>query len=131
MLGGQGIAFVAIGAINTLIGYVFFIGFELTVGPHAGYLVVLLLAHVASVACAFVLYRRLVFRVQGHVWRDLVRFESVYLAALAVNFVLLPVLVEFGGLRVIAAQTVIVVLGAVISFFGHKYFSFRRPSVHA
>src|SRR5688500_11686023 len=33
LLRGQGMAFVVIGAINTLIGYFFFIGFELTVGP--------------------------------------------------------------------------------------------------
>lgn len=123
----QRIAFVIIGAVNTLIGYIFFIGFELTVGPRTGYVVVLLLAHVASVLCAFVLYRRLVFRVRGHVFRDLARFEVVYLTALATNLVLLPVLVEWGDLRVITAQSVIVLIGAAISFFGHKHFSFRRP----
>lgn len=125
----QGSAFVMIGVINTLIGFCFFIGLELILGPHAGYLVVLLLAHVASVACAFVLYRRMVFRVRGHVWRDLVRFESVYLTALATNFALLPILVEIGGVAVIIAQSVIVVFGAAISFFGHKHFSFRRPPI--
>jgi putative flippase GtrA len=123
----QRAAFVVIGGVNTLIGYITFVGFELTVGPHAGYLVVLLLAHVTSVLCAFVLYRRLVFRVRGNVLRDLARFESVYLTALGVNIVLLPLFVEIGGLPVIAAQSVIVVLGAAISFFGHKHFSFRRP----
>jgi putative flippase GtrA len=123
----QRLAFVMVGVVNTLIGYFFFIGFELTVGPHTGYVVVLLLAHVASVLCAFALYRRLVFRVRGHVLRDLARFEVVYLTALATNLVLLPVLVEWGGLRVIAAQSFIVLIGAVISFVGHKHFSFRRP----
>lgn len=126
----QGIAFVTVGVVNTMIGFVFFIVFELTVGPHAGYLVVLLLAHVASVVCAFALYRRLVFRVTGNVMKDLARFESVYLAALATNLVLLPILVELAGLQVIAAQSVIVVLGAAISFFGHKHISFRRPRPH-
>ena len=123
----QGMAFMALGVVNTFIGFVAFVGFELTVGQRTGYLVVLLLAHFTSVACAFVLYRRFVFRVTGHVWRDLARFESVYLTALAMNVAMLPFLVEVMAFPVIAAQTAIVSLGAVMSFFGHKHFSFRRP----
>lgn len=122
----QGIAFVTLGAVNTLIGFLFFVGFELIVGPHVGYLVVLLLAHVASVICAFILYRRLVFRVRGHWWKDLLRFESVYLVALALNLLLLPILVEAAHLPVIAAQTLIVGVTASFTFLGHKHFSFRR-----
>jgi putative flippase GtrA len=123
----QGIAFIALGALNTLIGFVWFVSFELVVGPHAGYLVVLLMAHMASVTCAFVLYRRLLFRVRGQWWKDLLRFESVYLAALGLNLLLLPILVEIIGLPVITAQTLVVMFTAALSFFGHKHFSFRRP----
>ena len=48
------------------------------------------------------LYRRFVFRVRGHVWRDLGRFELVNLGALAVNAALLPVFVEVFGFPVLA-----------------------------
>ena len=51
---------------------------------------VLLCAHVASVLCAFVLYRTFVFRVHGHVLRDLARFEVVNLTSLGVNAVRFP-----------------------------------------
>lgn len=121
------IAFLIVGAANTVIGTLWFVGFELTVGRLAGYMVSLVLAHIASVLCAFVLYRRLVFRVRGHVVRDLVRFETVYLAALGVNAILLPLLVELVGLAPIPAQMLIVFVTAVMSYLGHKYFSFRRP----
>jgi putative flippase GtrA len=121
------IAFVIVGAANTAIGFFWFILFELTVGQVAGYMVSLILAHVAAVLCAFVLYRTLVFRVTGHVVRDLVRFELVYLSALAVNAVLLPISVEVVGIPPIPSQFLIVFVTAVMSYVGHKHFSFRRP----
>jgi putative flippase GtrA len=122
----QEVAFLAVGATNTVVGYCFFLIFELAVGARTGYVVVLLLAHVTSVVWAFVLYRRLVFRVRGHVWRDLARFELVYLSSLSINLVLLPVGVEVLDLPVLVAQSLIVVVVAAISFFGHKHFTFRR-----
>jgi putative flippase GtrA len=68
--------------------------------PHgaAGYLGALVYAHIAAVLCAFVLYRRFVFRVTGHVLRDLARFDLVNLSALGFNLAALPLLVEMFGL---------------------------------
>lgn len=124
----QRVAFLVIGILNTAIGAGWFTLFHLILGGIVHYLVVLVMAHVASVLCAFVLYRRIVFRVRGHVWSDLGRFELVYLGALAVNFSLLPLFVEVGGLEVLPAQFLIVGVTAVVSFFGHKHFSFRRSA---
>lgn len=125
------VAFVIVGSINTLVGLGWFVLFEFLVGRHLGpygYLVTLGLAHVASVLCAFVLYRRFVYRVRGHVWRDLARFELVYLVSIAINFALLPLLVELGGLDPIPAQFLIVIVTTVTSYLGHGHFSFRRPA---
>lgn len=128
----QRVAFLIVGAINTLVGFLAFAGFLLTVGKlwgkPWGYLAALACAHVVSVLFAFVLYRFVVFRVRGHVWSDLWRFETVYLSALAVNFVLLPVLVELAHLPVLLAQALIVFVTSVMSWVGHKNYSFRRPS---
>jgi putative flippase GtrA len=120
------VAFLIVGAANTAIGFGWFILFNFLVGSHFGYEATLLCAHVASVLCAFVLYRRFVFRVRGHVWRDLARFETVYLVALGVNALLLPVLVSWVHLPVLLAQASIVLVTTLISFFGHREFSFRR-----
>jgi putative flippase GtrA len=130
----QRVAFLLVGAANTAIGFFWFVLFQLTVGAvvgQYGYLATLGCAHVASVLCAFVLYRRFVFRVHGHVLRDLGRFELVYLVALAVNYAALPLLVEFFHITPILAQAVIVVATTTISWFGHRGFSFRRkPGEH-
>ncbi|OZD42139.1 hypothetical protein CH252_27025 [Rhodococcus sp. 06-1477-1B] len=123
------IAFVIVGVINTVVGFAWFALFDLSVGRLWGYMATLLFAHVASVLCAFILYRRFVFRVRGHVWVDLARFESVYLVALGINALLLPLLVELAGLQPIVAQAVIVFVTTLVSYIGHSRFSFRRKKV--
>jgi putative flippase GtrA len=123
----QRVAFLAVGATNTVIGYLLFAAILLLLGQRL-YLVALVSAYVISVLIAFVLYRSLVFRVRGHVLRDLWRFVTVYLAAFAVNLVVLPLLVEFAHLRVLVAQALIVLITSLMSWVGHKHYSFRRPS---
>lgn len=127
----QRVAFLIVGATNTLVGFFWFITFQVLLQERVGYMAVLLCAHVASVLCAFVLYRRFVFRVHGHVWRDLWRFELVNLTSLGINAAVLPVMVEFAGLPVIMAQLVSTLITMTISFFAHRGFSFRRtPAQH-
>lgn len=120
------VAFLIVGGINTVVGYLWFVLFQVSVGQLWGYMATLFFAHVASVLCAFVMHRRFVFRVQGHWWRDLGRFELVQLVALGVNVVALPLLVELAGLSPIAAQGIIVVITVTFSYFAHRHFSFRR-----
>lgn len=125
----QRVAFLLVGGVNTAIGFGAFAVFQHFVGQHAGrygYMVTLALAHVFSVLCAFWLYRHVVFRVRGHVLRDLGRFESVYLSALGVNAALLPLFVEVAHLTPLLAQLGVLVVTTMISWFGHKHFSFRR-----
>jgi putative flippase GtrA len=126
----QRVAFLVVGTANTVVGYVCFAGFLVLLGQRWsrpwGYLATLMCAHVVSVLIAFVLYRYVVFRVRGHVLADLWRFETVYLTALGVNIVLLPILVEVGRLPVLVAQGLIMLLTVVLSWLGHKNYSFRR-----
>ena len=123
----QRVAFLAVGATNTAFGYLLFAILLLLLGQRL-YLVALLGAYVVSVLLAFVLYRFLVFRVRGHVLRDLWRFVTVYLFALAVNFVTLPLLVELVHVPVLVAQAMIVLVTSVMSWMGHKHYSFRRST---
>lgn len=129
----QRVAFLVVGGINTVVGFAFFVACSETVGhliDHrfgkvAGSLVTVGISHVLMVLFAFVMHRRFVFHVRGHVLRDLVRFESVYLTALGINVVALPILVELGLPR-IPAQAIIVAFTTLLSYFGHRHFSFRR-----
>ncbi|CAM4077438.1 GtrA-like protein [Mycobacterium basiliense] len=131
----QRVAFLVVGGINTVVGFAIFVACSVMVGQFVDHrfgktvaaLVTLGIAHVLSVLFAFVMHRQFVFRVRGHVLRDLVRFESVYLTALAINAIALPLLVELGMSR-IPAQAIIVASATLLSYFGHRHFSFRRSA---
>jgi len=131
----QRMAFLVVGAINTVVGFAIFIAASESVGhvvDHrfgrvAGSLVTVGITHVLSVLFAFVMHRRFVFHVRGQVLGDLARFWSVYLTTGAINLVALPVLVEL-GLHRILAQVIIVASTTLLSYFGHRYFSFRRSA---
>ncbi|MBC7724970.1 MAG: GtrA family protein, partial [Burkholderiaceae bacterium] len=75
-------------------------------------------------------HRRFTFGVSGRtgIVLDFVRFESVYVVMLAINAAALPLLVEVVGWPSFLAQAAIVVVTTVVSFFGHKFFSFRRAA---
>lgn len=128
LAGDQRVLFLIAGAFNTAFAFVVFALLEVTIGHATGYLTVLLVAHVLGVLEAFCVYRWMVFKVRGNVLQDLVRFESVYLVALAVNAALLPLCVELVRMPVLLAQATIVVVTSLISFFGHRSFSFRRAA---
>ncbi len=123
----QRVAFLIVGGMNTAIGAVWFVLF-LWLFPRGavGYLSTLLCANTAAVLCAFVLYRRFVFRVTGHVLRDLARFELVNLSTLGFNFAALPLLVEVFGWPVLLSQLAITGATVVYSWFAHRGFSFHR-----
>jgi putative flippase GtrA len=125
----QRVAFLIVGGANTAIGALWFVLF-LWLFPQGavGYLGALVCAHIAAVLSAFVLYRRFVFRVTGHVFRDLARFELVNLSTLSFNFAMLPLLVEVFRWPVLASQFAIAGVTVVYSWFAHRGFSFRRSA---
>lgn len=128
MFQDERVRFVVVGVFNTGLAYVVFVAFELLIGRHTGYLLSLYVAYAVSVLVSFGLHRHFTFRVggSGSVLLDFIRFQTVSLVALGVNTLALPILVEVGRLTPIVAQAIIVILTTIISYLGHKLFSFRR-----
>lgn len=126
LLAREEVRFVIVGGINTVVGYGLFALFELA--TPIGYLASLYLSYAFAITLAFVLHRRFTFGVSGtgHVVVDFLRFVSVYVVSLALNTLVLPLLVEVAHVAPLAAQAVCVVITTLISYFGHKWFSFRR-----
>lgn len=123
------VAFLLVGGLNTVIGGLWFLLFDYLIGPRwggFGHYPALALTYVASILCAFVLYRRFVFRVRGNVVRDLARFSTVYISAFAINLVLLALLVHGLSWHPFLSQCLITFVTTVLSWFGHHHFSFKR-----
>lgn len=128
LLADERVRFLMVGGFNTGFGYLLFVVIELLIGRHSSYFVSLYGAYLIAATVAFALHRRLTFQVHGtgSILVDFLRYQAVSFVALAVNSLALPALVEWVGLIPIVAQLFIVVLTTIISYVGHKFFSFRR-----
>lgn len=121
----QELAFAIVGGFNTLLGMalaVFWLG---VFGDGRPGLAVVA-AYAVSTVVAFVLHRTLVFRVRGHLLRDFVAFCGVNVGGLVLNVILVELAVTGLGFPAAPASVVVMGLVAVLSFFGHRYISFRR-----
>ncbi len=122
--------FLLVGGFNVVQGVGWFALLHALLGHRLGYLYVLALAYVPAILLGFVLYRTLVFKVEGHVVKDLVRFTMVQAAALGLNAVSLPFFHELLHVPLVLAQALSVGVIIVFNYVGHLYFSFRRSHAH-
>lgn len=120
--------FLAVGGFNTFLGFGLFALLQFLVGDQIGEVLVLLLAHLGASTIAFILHRRVTFRVSGNILVDYLRFQTVFVIPIGINLVILPFLTRIVGINVYVAQALITVMTVLISYFGHKYFSFRRKA---
>ncbi|MCU1572665.1 MAG: hypothetical protein JWO93_747 [Micrococcaceae bacterium] len=121
----QRVLFLLVGAGNTAFSTGLFIVLALLF-PSTPSPVLLAVSWLVSLVSVFFVYRKLVFRVKGHVWLDLGRFALVNLTALLVNMLLLWLVADLWGAPRIPAQILITFLSVTINYFGHKHFSFHR-----
>lgn len=127
--------FLLVGAFNTAFGYIVFVIVNLTIGRDLvrqldvalASIVSLLLSHFISSIPAFFLYRIFVFKASGPILRDFARFQSVYFVPITANIFALPFLVWI-GVNTLLAQGLITVTNVVVTYLGHKFFTFRRRS---
>lgn len=119
--------FLITGGFNTVFGYLVFVVIQWSIGRYITYIGSLYLSHLVASSLAFYIYRKFVFQVHGHIIRDFLRFQTVYVVPLVANTFLLPVIIISSHLNVYLAQAIATFILVLISYFGHKYFSFRRP----
>lgn len=90
------------------------------------YMAAIAVAQVVTISCAFPAYRTLVFRSRGSVTGDFVRFLSVWASGAIAGVVGTPFLVEVFRMDPLIAQVLAIVIVAVASYLGHRFFSFRN-----
>lgn len=111
---------------TTSLGYLCLVTVGLALHWH--YMVAILVAQVITIACAFPAYRSLVFQSRGPVLGDFVRFLSVWSSGAVAGIVATPFFVEVFGMHPLVAQVLAIVVIAVCSYLGHRFFSFRHAT---
>ncbi len=131
---GQVIRYLLVGGANTVIGYAAFAGLNyLFTGriPYP-YMLANVGANVFAITVAFFGYKLFVFRTRGNYLREYLRTYVVYGSSAVLGLLLLPLQVAFVGMYLqnkvlvpYVAQAITVPLVVLVSFFGHKKYSFR------
>jgi putative flippase GtrA len=114
--------FVAVGILNTIIGvgsYFILLDFNIY------YLLSSLIAHMIGVTNSFIWNKKWTFRTNGNILKEFLKFNTVYAVAFFVNLLLLVLFVEKFEFNPKISGVFSLGIIAMISFFGHKYWSFR------
>jgi len=120
------ILYLVIGGWNTLFGYAIWALLYFLLKDHLHYLIILVLSWPPAVANAYLGYRTVVFRSTGSVWREIPRFSLVYVITLVSALIALPILVRTLSFNLYVIQALYTGVVVVLSYLGHKYFSFRK-----
>ena len=119
------IAYLIVGAWNTLFGYGVFALLYYLLRKHLHVDLVLVLSYAPSIVNAYIGYRYIVFRSTGSMKRELPRFSAVYAVTLAANLVVLPLALRLLPWNAYVVQGLFTVVIVALSYLGHKHFSFR------
>ena len=122
----QEFRFLVAGGINTVFGYALFAGMVYLLSDHVHYMIIAVFCNVVSVTFAFLTQRTYVFKANGHIVREYIRFYGVYAVSSLLSLAALPLLVEALGINIYIAPLIIMAAAAVFTFFGHKHFTFRK-----
>ena len=118
----QRLRFLAVGALNTAVGYGLF-AFFVFVGLH--YLMAQLVASILAIAHSYIWNKYFTFQSPGHSLPEMLRFLGVYAVSYALNVALLFACVEWAHLNPYLAGVVGLFVTTAISYLGHRKFSFR------
>ncbi len=120
----RSVRYIFVGIYNAGIGYLIFYLINSKFGNDFHYLAVLVASYLLSLTHAYMGQRWIVFRSRSHWGMEYLRFLLVNLSGMAGNALLLILFVE-SGLEVMIAQAVSVTVVTLLSYFGHRKFSFR------
>ncbi|WP_379157452.1 GtrA family protein [Paenibacillus sp. sgz5001063] len=119
----QTFRFVIVGILNTIVGFgVYAIYLHII---NNNYLQALIASHIIGVAHSYFWNNKWTFQQKSYNTRSAIKFISVYAVTFFVNLFLLTLLVDTIGMNKLIAQAIALFLTTLISFFGHKYWSFR------
>lgn len=111
-----------VGVLNTLVGYgAFFILLSYT-----NYLISLVISHILGVTHSYIWNKYWIFKSDKILLNEFLKFNSVYVAVFLTNALVLIFFVNALDLDPRIGQLIALPVVTMISFAGHKYWSFRK-----
>lgn len=113
------------GAWNTAFGYGLGVGFYLLLSEHLHTAIIALLVNVVAITMSFVSYKIFVFKTLGNWVIEYLRAWVVYGNIAVLSIGLLWIFVDIMQINIWLAQALTIMSTVVISYFGHKKFTFK------
>ena len=120
----QLIKFSAVGALNTLIGLTAFYFSYSLLGLH--YSLALALSYGVGIINSYVWNRQWTFSSKGNIYREAWKFALVYINSYVINLLLMFYFIEKVGIATEISVVITLILTTIISFAGHKWWSFKK-----
>ena len=117
------IRFLFVGCLNTLVGYG---TYALLIFLKCNYLVASTIGTIIGVIHSYLWNRFFTFQSNNNVKKEVPKFVLVYLVSYLLGILNLFILVQKLGINEYIAGIINIFVTTIISWFGHKYFSFRR-----
>jgi putative flippase GtrA len=113
--------FLLVGGFNTVLSY----GILLALDFFLPYRFAYGISFVISVIINFLTHKHITFRSRGKALKELIKFVCVYAALFFFGLLVLHLLIDTLGMAHWLAFGIQTVCSAALSYFGHKYISFR------
>ncbi len=118
----KGIRFLFVGGINTIVGYG---SYAILLFFKINYLLANTLSTIIGVINSYIWNRNFTFKSEKNKKEELPKFIFVYLISYLVGLLVLYLLVTKLSLNKYIAGIINIFITTCISWFGHKYFSFK------
>lgn len=118
------IRFILVGGFNTVFGFAMFTLLHILLSSILHYLITLIISNFIATLVAFLMLKFFVFQTQGNYLKEFIRCYITYLTILILNALLLYVSVDYLNYPIVLTQFCITIVLVIISYLGHKYFSF-------
>jgi putative flippase GtrA len=114
--------FLIIGGLTTVLGYSIYFGLIYFLSVH--YAAALVMEYAISICFSYWLNKKYIFKGNPELVKEFSKFASVYILSLAANYLLLLLAVDVFKFSELISQLVILFLIALVSFFGHRKWTF-------
>ena len=120
--------FVIAGVWNTIFGYGVFALLIAWFSDHVHYLFIAVLSNALAISNAYLVHKIMVFKTRGNYLKEYARYWVVYGASGVLGLGLLAVFVSGLGINIFLAQAGVVAIQAILTFTGHRSYSFGSPA---
>lgn len=127
-MGSQTVRFLVVGILNTIVGYIIY--FLCLRFFHLNYIISLLFAHILGVVHSYFWNSKWTFKSGSYTYKNLAKFVGVYVSSFTINLLVLYIMVDFLRINPLFSQVVALFITTLISFVGHKYWSFKTSKLH-